>query len=99
MTEKLVVDEDANASSSQQSYFTISGKKVIVEGDIVTGYSALSNMQQSFFMIDSKKVALPGDSDGTNSLTSSGSNDYFYVAIDQQPTNFTEEPETTVFAL
>jgi hypothetical protein len=93
MVEKLIADEDTNATSSQQDYFVLDTKKIIVKGDVISGHGALSNMQQDFFKIDGKEVALPGDSDGSNTITTAGSNDYFYLAKDSQPTHYT--PEST----
>ncbi len=95
MVEKLIVDEDSNATSSQQSFFKVGTKKVIVESDIINSGSAINNLQQSFMKILDKKVTLPGDGDGTRTLSSAGSNDYFYLAKDQQPTHYTSESTDT----
>lgn len=96
MVEKLVVDEDANATSSQQSIFKIGTKKIIVQGDIMDSGSDINSLQQNFFKILDKSVALPGDGDGTRTLSSAGSNDYFYLAKDQQPTHYTPESDIAI---
>lgn len=96
MAEKLIVDEDANATSSQQSIFKIGTKKIIVQGDIMDSGSDINSLQQNFFKILDKSVALPGDGDGTRTLSSAGSNDYFYLAKDQQPTHYTPESDIAI---
>ena len=47
MVEKLVVDEDANATS-QQSIFKIGTKKIIVQGDIMDSGPALITYNKIF---------------------------------------------------